>query len=464
MESKKKLNNLFENLRPLIRHFGNANACLSGFLLLIIFLFAIFLRLEDFSDWSKSKVMFSYQNEYQMANFDSYYYLQFSKDIKRGIYDEIDEKRRYPNGASQPFIPPLLSTLAIYISQAIALPLATVAIFIPTILSSLLAFVVFFLSRRFNLNRAASLTASLFSIISIQYIVRTRVGVFDTDSLNVVFILLNSYLFLRFALDKHRQYLFLTLGFINTFLYFIWWDNAISVTLLSAFVPLSIAILFFDKVKNTTTKYLILGLLSLFVLYFLSEQIFSYIQLLSGQRNDIFSLKSDVQELEVVGMADFIKRTTNNVFIFLLMITGLIYFIWQQRIKSLLIIMPIFLGFIPFVAGNRFIIFAAPVLAIGIGYFVQLLFNGYNTKYKIAHIATIGIVALGIYSSYPAITYKLAKPAVWENRQLLDQLKKHTPADANIWTNWDLGHQIHYYLDRSTFADGQFSDGEMFII
>ncbi|KAF3984798.1 MAG: hypothetical protein HFP81_00305 [Methylococcales symbiont of Hymedesmia sp. n. MRB-2018] len=456
-----KLNNLFVTARLPERYANHANACLSGFLLLLIFLFAMFLRLEDFPDWSENKTLFSYQNEYQMANFDSYYYLQFAKDIKRDTYDEVDEKRRYPNGASRPSIPPLLSTLAVYISQITNKPLATVAIFIPAILSPLLALVMFFLSRRFGLNRVAALTASLFSIISISYIVRTRVGVFDTDSLNVVFSLFIAYLFLRFALDTQKRYLFLALGFISTFLYFIWWDNAISVTLLSAFVPLSIAILFFDKVKNTSVKYSILGLIALFVLYFLSEQIFSYMQLLSGQGNDIFALNSSVQELEAVSMGNFIDRTTNNAFVFLLMFIGLIYFIWQQRMRALLIIIPIILGFIPFVAGNRFVIFSAPILALGMGYFVQLLFNKYNT-YKIAHIATLGIIALGIYSIYPTITYKLIKPAVWENRQLLDQLKTHTPVDAAIWTNWSLGHQIHYYLDRSTFADGQFSDGELF--
>lgn len=433
-----------------------------GFILLIICLFAIFLRLEDFSAWQQNKIVFSYQNEYQMANFDSYYYLQFAKDIKRGSYDEIDEKRLYPNGSTRPFVPPLLSVLAVYINQIIDLPLATVAIFLPTVLASLLALVVFFLSRKLNLNRIASLTASLFSIISITYVVRTRVGVFDTDSLNVIFPLLNSYLFLRFALEENKEYLFLIVGFLTTFLYFIWWDNAVSVTLLSAFVPLSVAILFFNKIKNTNIKYSTLALIALFILYFLSEQIFSYIQLLSGQSYDIFSLKTNVQELEAVDIEGFITRTTNNTFIFFLAITGLIYFVWQQKIKVLLIIMPIILGLLPFVAGNRFVIFSAPILGLGIGYFVQLLFS-YGEKYKLAmSLATVCIISLGIYSSYSVITYKLAKPAVWENRQLLDQLKKYTPADAAIWTNWDLGHQIHYYLDRNTFADGQFSDGEIF--
>lgn len=433
-----------------------------GFILLIICLFAIFLRLEDFSAWQQNKIVFSYQNEYQMANFDSYYYLQFAKDIKRGSYDEIDEKRLYPNGSTRPFVPPLLSVLAVYINQIIDLPLATVAIFLPTVLASLLTLVVFFLSRKLNLNRIASLTASLFSIISITYVVRTRVGVFDTDSLNVIFPLLNSYLFLRFALEENKEYLFLIAGFLTTFLYFIWWDNAVSVTLLSAFVPLSVAILFFNKIKNTNIKYSTLALIALFILYFLSEQIFSYIQLLSGQSYDIFSLKTNVQELEAVDIEGFITRTTNNTFIFFLAITGLIYFVWQQKIKVLLIIMPIILGLLPFVAGNRFVIFSAPILGLGIGYFVQLLFS-YGEKYKLAmSLATVCIISLGIYSSYSVITYKLAKPAVWENRQLLDQLKKYTPADAAIWTNWDLGHQIHYYLDRNTFADGQFSDGEIF--
>ncbi|SMN11359.1 Oligosaccharyltransferase PglB [uncultured Candidatus Thioglobus sp.] len=148
-------------------------------------------------------------------------------------------------------------------------------------------------------------------------------------------------------------------------------------------------------------------------------------------------------------------------------IIGLIYFIKQQKITALFIIIPIILGLLPFVAGSRFLIFSAPILAIGIGYFVQLLFS-YEAQYKtIKHqssryISVAAVVFLGLYSSYSPNTFSMAKPAILqlEYLPLLRQLNAHTPADSYIWTSWDMGYPIHYYLDKNTFADGQFSDGE----
>ena len=44
----------------------------------------------------------------------------------------------------------------------------------------------------------------------------------------------------------------------------------------------------------------------------------------------------------------------------------------------------------------------------------------------------------------------------------MSSLDKFTPKGANIWANWDLGYQIQYYLDLGTYADGEFSDGEIY--
>ncbi|MDE0472407.1 MAG: hypothetical protein OXH57_10740, partial [Ekhidna sp.] len=72
------------------------------------------------------------------------------------------------------------------------------------------------------------------------------------------------------------------------------------------------------------------------------------------------------------------------------------------------------------------------------------------------------LAVIGIAGSYKTITGKHEKPAAFENVALLNALDKYTPKGANIWTDWDLGYQIQYYLNRGTYADGEFSDGEFY--
>ncbi len=426
--------------------------------LLAIVLFAMHLRYEDFTVWQKHKTAFQYQGEYQMANFDSYHYLQLAKDVQEGVYDDLDEKRHVPNGVERPFVPPLLTLLVVAISNLTSIPLTTVAIFMPVVLSSLLAVVLFFLCLGLNLNKISALSAALFSIISLTYVVRTRIGVFDTDCLNVVFLVLISYLFLQFGqLQDHRRYRFLAFGFVCAILYFLWWDTANSVVLLSALVPLSVALLFFYKTKKPFVKYGLLGMTILLGLYFIKDQVFSFFGLLLGTSTD-FPNNLGISELDKVSLDGFIEKTTNSGFVFFLMLAGFVLLIWNLRVKALFLTMPILLAFLPFIAGNRFIIFSAPIMALAIGYFIQLLFD-FRGKLKPALIyaITLIIVLIGIFSNYGTITKKYEKAAVFENRTLLDALENNTAAQSNIWTDQDLGYQIQYYLDRGTFLDGGFS-------
>ncbi len=432
--------------------------------LALIILFAIFLRYEDFSVWQKNKAAFQYQGEYEMANYDSYYYLKIAKELKEGTYNNPQEKRHVPNGMEAPTIPPLIAILAASISSVTTIPVSTVAIFLPVFLASLLAPLMFLLCVRLKFHKIAALTAALFSIISLTYIVRTRIGVFDTDCLNVVFALLNSYLFLRFAeIKDKKRYRYLALGLLSTFLFYIWWNTATSVVLISAVVPLFVAVLFFYQTKNKVAKYSFLAAVLLICAWLIGDQLLAYFNILFQKTNTVFPNNMSVSELNAVSIADFITATTGNVLLFAIMCIGIVLLVWKLKLKALFFAIPFLLGIAALFAGNRFVLFAAPILALGMGYVIQLLFN-YKEKInpKLAYGATLLLVIIGIASNYKKITVGYAKTSAYENVALLSALDKFTPKDANIWTEWDLGYQIQYYLDRGTYADGEFSDGEIY--
>ena len=431
-----------------------------------IMMFAFFLRYEDFSTWQQEKAFFQYKGEYQMANFDSYYSLQVAKDLQNGDYDGVDEKRRVPDGMARPALPPMLPLLTVGVHKLTGIQVPSIAIFMPVCLSLLLVPLVFMVARGLHLNNVTALTASLFSVVSLTYVIRTRIGVFDTDSLNVFFPLLNSYLFFRFAeIETSKRYTYLALGGVNTFLYFLWWQTAGGVVILSAVVPLSVALVFFYKIEKVVLKYGALSALILVSLYFFSDEMLSSFKLLFNQTNDAYFPPENmsVTELDPVSLKKFIKGTVGNKFLFGISLFGLGLLVWKHTLKALFFTIPVLIAILPFFAGNRFMIFSAPVLALGAGCSAQLLFD-LKTKIKpsIAYVATAFLVALGIGSNYRAITDKVTEPAPSRNIPLLNALQKNTTEKSSIWTNWELGYQVHYYLDRGTFADGEFSDGELY--
>ena len=435
---------------------------LSYIVLFAIVSISFFLRYEDFSTWKNDKKAFQYQQEYQMGNFDSYLYLQTAENLQNGTYDDINEKRRVPNGMERRAIPPLISILAYGVSSITGLSIPYVAIFTPVVLSSLLAIVMFFVCISLGLNRSSSLVASFFSIISISYIIRSRIGVFDTDSMNVIFPLINSYLLYIFSIriDKSR-YKYLVFAILNTFLYFMWWDTSSSIVIISFVVPFSVSLIFFYKTERKLLKLGIIASVALVSLFFIQEQLISYLSLFLDKKNNIFPNNMDISELNSTDMSSFVKGTINNEFVLLLAGMGFIYFIVRQKLKALIYIVPLTLGLSPFIIGNRFIIFSAPVIALSIAYFIQLFDNIRINKY-IIYLASMVIILTGFTSNYEKITKGHQKGSASENTILLDALDKYTPKKANIWTDSDMGYQIQYYLDRGTFADGEFSDGELY--
>ncbi len=167
--TKKKTNTLLDKLTLNNQKY---KIWISRIILLLIVLFAVFLRYEDFPVWQKNKAHFQYHGEYQMANFDSYYYLQIAKEIQNGNYDRLQEYRRVPNGMKTPHIPPLISVLAASISSLTKVPLSTIAIFLPIFLASLLAPLVFMLSLKLSFNSLSAPTAARVAETPFSYITR----------------------------------------------------------------------------------------------------------------------------------------------------------------------------------------------------------------------------------------------------------------------------------------------------
>ncbi len=431
--------------------------------LTLICLFSFYLRFENFVDWSEKKAIFQYQGEYQMGNFDSYYYLQVAKSLSKGEYDAVDKKRRFPNGVKEPLLPPMLSILGAAIHKLTGIPLATLAIFLPGILSTSLALLVFFLCKALQLHPLSSLTASLLSILSLSYTARTRLGVFDTDCLNVILVLLNSYLIYLAVLNEKKKYYYLLFAALNTLFFYFWWNTGRSVVLLSFLAPFSVAAIFFIKSPKALIRYSAVLALGLFCLYLVGDQIQAYYNLLVSSELQKFPKNFDIGELEAVTISLFIEKSIDNALIVAVSVLGIILFTIKKALSTLIFILPLTLAVSPFLIGNRFIIFSAPIMALGVAYALQFVLDRpKKIKPGFALLLSLLLIGISIWSNHPVLTDGYTKPAAFDNMPLLTTLKQNTPPDASIWTDKDIGYQIRYYLDRANYADGEFVDGELY--
>jgi hypothetical protein len=193
------------------------------------------------------------------------------------------------------------------------------------------------------------------------------------------------------------------------------------------------------------------------------DELWTLYQSFGGANQSIFpALGSNIAETKPVNISQFIIGTLNNSFLFIISCIGIMYSILQLKVKGLFLVVAFGLAILAFFMGNRFMIFSSPILALGLGFFIQLFFK-HQSKISttIAMIISLFILILGIYFTYNKNTALLAKPAVYDNKTVLNAIDSNTSQNSSIWTNWGLGYQINYYLDRKTFADGGNSNSEM---
>lgn len=429
--------------------------------LLLIYLFGAHLRYEDFPHWHDIPGAYEYQGEYQMTNFDSYYYLLAARALREGTYDTLDESRRIPNGMSRPIIPPLSSLSAVLLSDIFAIPIPTIAIFFPVILAPLLGIVIFYIGRYFSIQAFFCLVAAFLTILSYSYVTRTRIGVFDTDCLNITLMYFNTWLATKTVTeDRALRKSLLAALCLTTIIYAAWWSTGSYIAILASLIPLSLVSLF--KLRGHLRLWCLAGVsMATFTIILLNDvEFIGLFNILTGIQQTDFPLLDSISELEPVGLKQFIRDTAGNSLIACLMLLGFILLLYKQYQSAIYFILPFTLGFSALFMGNRFLIFSAPIFALGGAYLANLVWQQGGRYHKEATAITVsGMIALSIVSNYERLTDKLNIPAVHDSRALLNLIQHNTPSNGAIWTNWSIGYLINYYLKRDTYADGELNNG-----
>ena len=419
---------------------------------LVIFL-ALGIRFKDGPQWQKYRVFFFYQNHPNLLGLDSYYYLRLAKELKTGTYKPIDEKRCLPELAHRPKPPPLISVLTAGLGRFFPLP--WVAFFLSSLLSSLIIIPYFLWGRQLG-NYLTGFMAATLGVSSFFYYYRTQLGWFDTDCLNVFFILIIPYFLYCYYESNKYFYLFLTLIFSMLFCW--WWMPAKYMIFFLLGLPF-LASLFFYKQKKSTicVKIIFVCILSFIFLLKYHQGLSNLFKFIAKEPQGTFpNIAASISELRHPKWSELGRLTTGNLFGFFVGIIGILS-LWRFRPRQMsFLVVPLGIGLLCFFS-KRFCLFFIPFTSLGIAYICWSLGKEIKKRGHIffSYIFMAFLFLLVLFSNLKVdFSYKPYPKCPSFMAQGLSKIKHTASKDAAIWCWWDIGYLSQYWSDRGTFIDG----------
>lgn len=478
--------------------FADKRICTALFLAVIL-MAGFYVRFDDFNYWQKYRDEFFFKSEPLpvLTDPDGYYYLDIANEYLAGNVKEIDDRRQAPVGYRKPVSVPLLSFALAVISQLAGQPVEWVAIFLPVFFGLTLAFPSYFLayymiiqgrlpwlgSDRFTSSQArvAGLLAGLLALLSPAFVVRSSVGRFDTDMLNVCFASL-SVLLATIAIKEEnpRKSFYLQAIWMLTLLLFLWWwDFAFWPAVFLAGGPWLIALMLltWTNPRNMKTWLLLLALSG--------GLIMACILLFDGSGGGIVNVKGlyrymfEVGGSEVGGSGHFpitasyvteqdnytivrlATESAGGVVQLLLSVIGMLLLGVLVRWR-VIVLLPLAIVASLSLTGGRFVIFLAPLVGLG-GAATAITLWKLIGNVKIRVISTAALAIFLVWGPLrDNLVYRFAFPRT--RAPLFEEFKKVTSdikEEGVIWGSWSHGHPLVYYTKKRTIGDGIYHSGSL---
>ena len=438
--------------------------------LLGILFIGLIVRLEDYWDWKASPEIALFEGQPILTTFDGYYYLHLAKDLLKGNYNPIDSKRAVPDSPKRPFPPPLISVLAATVAHITPFSLNWIGAILPAFLGVMLALPLYGIGRFYG-GPIMGGTAATMSLLSNFYVYRSGLGWFDTDCMNVTWSIAAVFFAMHFAVNTGKKRYLYFAGWLANYLMFLWWwDQTPQVVTGICIAPMAVAFAFYYR-PNQKEIFKFISLLFLsFILFLwwkgwqfpleLIKNWLSSLQYISKDLEGIFpSTGASVSEQSTYSWHQIVVASIDSWPAFILSAVGILLLILKQPKASFFLVIPLLLASFSFLFANRFLVFLAPVLALGIGFVTSLLWD-FRHRLPFAGLAApllIILIAIIPFRSEMANTYwpKIHPKLV----QGINDIKQSTPENAVIWSWWDKGYPLIYLADRATIADGQIHGG-----
>jgi dolichyl-diphosphooligosaccharide--protein glycosyltransferase/undecaprenyl-diphosphooligosaccharide--protein glycosyltransferase len=440
-------------------------------------------------------------NQFMINTNDGYFFAEGARDLLSAVSQNNDLS---PVDSS-------LAQLTYFVALILPLSFETILLYMPAFFSSLVVIPILLIAKTLNNIRLGVITALLASI-AWSYYNRTMVGYYDTDMLNIVFPMILIWTLIKY-LDK-PSHLILFIMALDMVAYRWWYPQSYSLEF-AMFGLMFLYVIVYDRKNLFHWQMLTMMLLAmnglpdlyrlilviLFYVLFQKELVRQYLYYIFGFTVGLFlmtggfdpiwnqlqgyvfrsstavitdeiplyfyTVLQTIREAGKIPFETFANRISGHQITFIISIIG--YILLVLRHKVMLLGLPMIgLGFLAYVGGLRFTIYAVPFMAFGAAYFILYMSNfiaiTIEEKYK-AYVQNGFIVLATLAVLYPNLkhAYEYRVPTVFNANevQVLDQLHKKTTREDYVVSWWDYGYPIRYYSDVKTLADGGKHSGEV---
>lgn len=435
-----------------------------------IILIGIFIRLNDLSHWYENRERAFVENQPLHTTFDAWFYLSLAKDIKEGTYHPVDEKRGVPASPPRPVPPPLLSVIGAGIAKITPFSLSWVGAILPAVIGPLVVIPVFLLGK-FLGGYMMAVSASLLCVLYPFYVIRSNLGWFDTDGLIITFCLLLSWLFIRFGTaETHRKYLFLFYTVVVYLLFLWWWDQAPAVVTAIYFLMFGVTLALFYRPGRTEGMIFFGSIGICFAVFTAVKGVGVFVDIFNTlwskylyitQYTGVYpNIGVTISEQARPSLPVLINSTTTNLISFLFASAGVVL-LHLKKIRYALVLLPVtVIAFLAITYANRFMLFLVPMLALGAGYLLSVLWQ-LRGRFRVVGIVcpllVIYFAVIAFYGSKAFVSWPKEHGRVASGMVLASEI---TPPDSVIWAWWDHGYAITYLARRATINDGSIHSGE----
>jgi len=422
---------------------------LEGFIWLFpILIVALFFKLRDLKYFSMDNVLSCY---------DCFWFVRLSEDFLNSKFSNIDYLSNVPDYAIVPKF--LIIIFPVVISKLTGIELNKIFLYAPPVMGTLFVIPMFYWIRHFAPIHVF-VGASFLALFNYVYYYRTSLGRYDTDFLILFFVFLILFLLSKSVFNKEKSYLYIILAGIFSQIFMWWYYKPILLIFLSFGLLLGL-IVQKEDLKDILKKVIFYMLLCNPV--YIYEGLGSFGRYFFGyflKKAEVLpvSITSSIIELQPVSFDRFLYMTVDNIGVLILGVVGLIL-LFVFKFRYMVVALPIIaIGLTVFSAGERFLMYLAPFLGMGVGYVLYLM-NDFLKKvitsgYLYRFITVVLILMTAFFTTNSnAFVYEV-KPSIKDNFvHILNELNSKIREDAYIWQWWDYGNIVEYYLRKGTYVD-----------
>lgn len=452
----------------------------------LAFLFSVAIRMIWFYQFADYQP-FWFNGQFMINTNDGYYWAEGARDILSGVSQDNDLSP-VDRAASQ---------VTAFFAYILPFSFESVILFMPVFLGSLIVIPIILIAKSID-NLEMGFIAALLASIAHSYYNRTMIGYYDTDMLNIVLPMFLLWSIIWAIKTKEDKYLLITA--LDILVYRWWYPQSYSLE--SAFFTLILLYtLFYDRKNGYNYKLLAIMMFAMVgfegyiralfvliafyiykqkkydkyvyyilalsvILFFVSggfspiwDQLKGYVfkdALMVGEEGlklHFYSVMQTVREAGHIPFNVFADRISGHIVTFIASVAGFIYLSYRHKI--MLLALPLVgLGFLAYVGGLRFTIYAVPVLAFGVAFLITQVASFMPTK----RLKFLSMTAFTLLILTPNIAhiqeYKVPTVFNTDEVKILEMLGSKANREDYVVGWWDYGYPIRYYSDVKTLIDG----------